>query len=142
MARPGEDLRADQRPSSESARAGGRHSPPAPEPDRPGSTVPTSGVSRDRQITGIRITIFGMREMQGREVSEEQVDAWVAEAEAGYDVEQLRKRGRPTRAGQAAQVVPVRFTEEEIASLMQRADREHLNRSEAIRRAVREWTTA
>ena len=32
------------------------------------------------------------RVMHGREVSEEQVDAWVAEAEAGYDVETLRKR--------------------------------------------------
>ena len=83
-----------------------------------------------------------MRKMQGREVSEEQVDAWVAEAEAGYDVEQLRKRGRPARGEQAAQVIPVRFTDEELDSLMRRADREHLNRSEAIRRAVREWTTA
>lgn len=80
--------------------------------------------------------------MRGQKIAEGQVDAWVAEAEAGYDAEQLRKRGRPTRGEQAAQVVPVRFTDEEIALLMQRADREHLNRSEAIRRAVREWTTA
>ena len=72
----------------------------------------------------------------------QRVPAVKSEAEAGYDVEQLRKRGRPTRGEQAAQVVPVRFTDEEISSLMQRADREHLNRSEAIRRAVREWTTA
>lgn len=100
------------------------------------------GGARVSQLCDLRITITGMRKMQGHEVPEEQVDAWVAEAEAGYDVEQLRKRGRPTRAGQTAQVVPVRFTDEEISSLMQRADREHLNRSEAIRRAVREWTTA
>lgn len=101
-----------------------------------------SHVARASHATDIRITISGMRKMQGHEVPEDQVDAWVAEAEAGYDVEQLRKRGRPTRGEQAAQVVPVRFTDEEISSLMQRADREHLNRSEAIRRAVREWTTA
>lgn len=99
-------------------------------------------MARARYAIDIRITISGMRKMQGNEVPEDQVDAWVAEAEAGYDVEQLRKRGRPTRGEQAAQVVPVRFTDEEISSLMQRADREHLNRSEAIRRAVREWTTA
>lgn len=80
--------------------------------------------------------------MQGHEVPEDQVDAWVADAEAGYDVEQLRKRGRPTRGEPAAHVLPVRVTDEEISSLMQRADREHLNRSEAIRRAVRELTTA
>lgn len=79
--------------------------------------------------------------MQGREVSEEQVDQWVAEAEDGYDVEELRKRGRPARGAAPAQVVPVRFTDEEIAALMQRAKREHLNRSEVIRRAVRDWTT-
>lgn len=48
-----------------------------------------------------------MRKMQGHGAPEEQVDAWVAEAEGGYDVEQLRKRGRPTRGQQAAQVVPV-----------------------------------
>lgn len=82
-----------------------------------------------------------MRKIQGREVSEEQVDAWVDEAEAGYDVDELRRRGRPARGDHAAQVVPVRFTEAEITQLMERADREHLNRSEAIRRAVREWAT-
>ncbi|UYG16820.1 ribbon-helix-helix protein, CopG family [Brachybacterium huguangmaarense] len=79
--------------------------------------------------------------MKGREVSEEQVDQWVAEAEDGYDVQELRKRGRPTRGSAASQVVPVRFTGDELAVLMRRADREHLNRSEAIRRAVREWAT-
>lgn len=99
-------------------------------------------MARASHATDMRITIIGMRKMQGHEVPEDQVDAWVAEAEAGYDVEQLRKRGRPTRGEQPAQVVPVRFTDEEISSLMQRADREHLNRSEAIRRAVREWATA
>lgn len=87
-------------------------------------------------------TIWGMSEGQGREVIEEQVDAWVEEAEVGYDVEELRKRGRPARGAGAAQVVPVRFTDDEITHLMERADREQLNRSEAIRRAVREWATA
>ncbi|WP_152353899.1 ribbon-helix-helix protein, CopG family [Brachybacterium subflavum] len=82
-----------------------------------------------------------MREINGQEVTEEQVDAWVAEAEAGYDIEELRTRGRRTRGRTAAKVVPVRFTDEELAALMQRADREHLNRSEAIRRAVHDWAT-
>lgn len=83
-----------------------------------------------------------MRKIQGHEITEERVDEWVAEAEAGYDVDDLRRRGRPTRGGSTAHVVPVRFTDEEIAVLMQRAEREHLNRSEAIRRAVRDWATA
>lgn len=83
-----------------------------------------------------------MRKIQGHQVTEAQVDQWVAEAEAGYDIDTLRKRGRPTRGTAAAQVVPVRFTDDELAVLMQRAEREHLNRSEAIRRAVRDWSVA
>jgi hypothetical protein len=33
-----------------------------------------------------------MREIHGRPVDDEQVDAWVAEAEAGYPVDELRRR--------------------------------------------------
>ncbi|HOA27222.1 MAG TPA: ribbon-helix-helix protein, CopG family [Arachnia sp.] len=82
------------------------------------------------------------RVMHGREVSEEQVDAWVAEAEAGYDVETLRKRlgGRPARGAEPSQVVPVRLTVAELEALMARAQREHLNRSEAIRAALHDWS--
>ncbi len=82
------------------------------------------------------------RKIQGREVSDAEVDAWVTEAEAGYDVDELRKRiiGRPARGDSASQVVPVRLTSEELAAVMQRAEREHLNRSEAIRAALAEWS--
>ena len=82
------------------------------------------------------------RKMQGREVSEAEVDEWVAEAEAGYDVEELRGRviGRPTRGNEPSQVVPVRLTNEELAAVMARAEREHLNRSEAIRAALAQWS--
>lgn len=83
------------------------------------------------------------RKIQSKPVSEEQLDAWVAEAEEGYDPAWLKKRkGRPTRAEHAAQVVPVRLTEAELKAVMARADREHLNRSEAIRRALAEWAAA
>lgn len=84
------------------------------------------------------------RKMQGEEISEDQVDEWVAEAEAGYDVEELRRRsgGRPTRASAPSQVVPVRLTAEELEAVMQRAEREHLNRSEAIRAALAAWSHA
>jgi len=80
--------------------------------------------------------------MSGRHVSGEQVDGWVAEAEEGYDVDRLRKVGRPARAGGAAQVFTVRLTEEEAAQLEERARRENLNRSEAIRQAVHDWASA
>lgn len=81
------------------------------------------------------------RTMQGREVAESQVDEWVAEAEAGYDVDTLRARwGRAPRGATAAQVIPVRLTEGELAALMARAEREGLNRSEAIRAALDGWS--
>lgn len=80
------------------------------------------------------------RIIQGREVDESQVDEWVAEAEAGYDVEELRSRwGRAPRGATAAQVIPVRLTEDELAAVMARAEREGLNRSEAIRAALDAW---
>lgn len=80
------------------------------------------------------------RTMQGQEVTESKVDEWVAEAEAGYDVETLRTRwGRAPRGSAAAQVIPVRLTEDELAAIMARAEREGLNRSEAIRAALDAW---
>ncbi|HMT34179.1 ribbon-helix-helix protein, CopG family [uncultured Dietzia sp.] len=83
------------------------------------------------------------RKIQGRPVPEEQLDEWVAEAEEGYDPAWLKKRmGRPARSSEAAQVVPVRLTAAELAAVMARADRDHLNRSEAIRQALAEWAAA
>lgn len=81
------------------------------------------------------------RTMQGREIDEPQVDEWVAEAEVGYDVDSLRARwGRVPRGATASQVIPVRLTEGELAALMARAEREGLNRSEAIRAALDGWS--
>lgn len=80
------------------------------------------------------------RRIQGEAISEEQIDEWVIEAEKGYDTARLTKRmGRPARSERAAQVVPVRLTEAELDAVMARADRENLNRSEAIRQALAEW---
>lgn len=86
---------------------------------------------------------MGKRMIQGREISDEQVQAWADEAEAGYDVDELQRRwGRPPRAGKASRVVPTRFSDEELSELMERAEREGLDRSTAIRTAVREWARA
>lgn len=72
-----------------------------------------------------------------------QVQAWADEAEAGYDVVELQKRwGRPPRAERASQVVPTRFSDAELAELMDRAQREGLDRSAAIRAAVHAWVHA
>lgn len=86
---------------------------------------------------------IGKRTVQGCEVSDAQVQAWAVEAEAGHDVDELKKRwGRPPRAERASHVVPTRFSDAELAELMARADREGLDRSAAIRAAVRAWANA
>ena len=55
-----------------------------------------------------------VRTMNGHPVSEAQIDDWVAEAEHGYDVEALRRRGRPRRGDQPARTISVRLTDDEI----------------------------
>lgn len=71
-------------------------------------------------------------------VTDEQLAAWVAEAEAGYDVEALKKRGRgrPGRGAMPSQVVAVRLTLEEINRLDSYAAMRRCSRSEAIRGAL------
>lgn len=80
--------------------------------------------------------------MYGRKISEAEVDAWVDEAEAGYAPDKLQDRitGRPARGEKPSQVVPVRLTDEELSAVMDRAERENMNRSEAIRAALSEWS--
>ena len=71
-------------------------------------------------------------------VTDAQIQKWADEAEAGYDVEELKRRGRgrPGRGAEPMQVIAVRLTAEEVATLDASAAREHLSRSEAIRRAL------
>ncbi|MDF9276215.1 ribbon-helix-helix domain-containing protein [Arthrobacter sp. EH-1B-1] len=76
--------------------------------------------------------------INGVPVSEEQIEEWAAEAEAGYDVEALKKRGRgrPGRGAEPSQVVALRLTSEELAAIDVRAAREGKTRSEVIREAL------
>jgi hypothetical protein len=76
------------------------------------------------------------------EISEAQIQAWADEAEAGYDVEALKRRGRgrPRRGAQPMQVVAVRLSADEIAALDAVAARERVTRSEVIRRALAQFT--
>ena len=75
------------------------------------------------------------------EVTEAQIEAWVDEAEAGYDVEALkhRGRGRPGRGAEPMQVVAVRLSADEVAALDAVAERDHLSLSEAIRRVLADF---
>jgi hypothetical protein len=79
----------------------------------------------------------------GVPITDDQIETWAAEAEAGYDVEQLasRGRGRPGRGAQPSQVVAVRLTVEELAAIDARAEREHKTRSEAVREALAAYAT-
>lgn len=79
--------------------------------------------------------------MHGKAVTDEQIQAWADEAEAGYDVPKLRRRGRPPVGDGAGVVVPVRLDGPTLEALAARAAAEGLeNRSAAIRAAVRAWT--
>lgn len=76
--------------------------------------------------------------INGVPVTEEQVEAWSAEAEAGFDVEALKKRGRgrPGRGATPSLVVGVRLTVEELAAIDKLAQREGKTRSEVMREAL------
>ncbi|WP_282848159.1 ribbon-helix-helix protein, CopG family [Microbacterium oxydans] len=80
--------------------------------------------------------------LNGRPVTDEQIQAWADEAEAGYDLSKLPKprRGRPTVGDGPGVVIPVRLDASTVAALTARAEAEGIaTRSEAIRAAVREW---
>lgn len=80
--------------------------------------------------------------MHGKRVTDEQIQAWADEAEAGYDLADLPKprRGRPPVGDGPGTVVPVRLDAATIAALSARAEAEGIaTRSDAIRAAVREW---
>ncbi|MHA6554932.1 ribbon-helix-helix domain-containing protein [Corynebacterium pyruviciproducens] len=76
--------------------------------------------------------------INGSPVTEEEIDKWAAEAEIGYDVDALikRGRGRPGRGAAPSQVIAVRFTPEEIEAIDIRAKKLGVTRSELIREAV------
>lgn len=76
--------------------------------------------------------------INGKPVTEEQIAAWADEAEVGYDVEELKKRGRgrPGRGAEPSQVVALRLTTEELASIDARAAHEGKTRSDIIREAL------
>ena len=80
---------------------------------------------------GISLYDFGV-------VGDEQIQKWADEAEAGYDVAELKRRGRgrPGRGAEPAQVVAVRLTAEELEALDAAAKRHDLSRSEVIRAAL------
>jgi hypothetical protein len=91
------------------------------------------------QLFSYNINDMSEREtINGKPVTEEQIAAWSAEAEVGYDVAALKKRGRgrPGRGAEPSQVIALRLTADEISALDARAEREGKSRSEVIREAL------
>ncbi|MDH6532401.1 putative transcriptional regulator [Aurantimicrobium minutum] len=80
--------------------------------------------------------------INGVPVTEEDISAWVAEAEAGIDVPALKKRGRgrPGRGAAASQTIAVRLTAEELARVDEQAQRNHSSRSDFIRSALLQYS--
>lgn len=88
---------------------------------------------------------MGKDENEGRTsggvpVTDELVQRLADEAEAGYDVAVLSRRGgrRPLGSG-PAEVVPVRLDPELRSALTARADAENTSASDVIRQALRAW---
>ena len=80
-----------------------------------------------------------MEQINGKPVTEQDIKDWADEAERGYDVDRLKKRGRRPLGDGPAQVVPVRLDESLLAAVVERAERDHVSRSEAIRAAIRAY---
>ena len=78
-----------------------------------------------------------METIDGVPVTDEMIQEWADEAERGYDVEALRKRGRRPKGDGAARVIPVRMDDSLVAAVDQRAQKDGTSRSEIIRSAVR-----
>jgi len=78
--------------------------------------------------------------IDGKSVTEEQIREWADDAEEGFDVEELRRRGRPRLGDGPSTVIPVRMDEELLDALNAKAEHDGVSRSEAIREAVRSWT--
>ena len=78
-----------------------------------------------------------METIDGVPVTDETIQKWADEAERGYDVEVLKKRGRRPLGDGAARVVPVRMDDSLVAAVDQRTEEDGTSRSEVIRSAVR-----
>jgi hypothetical protein len=72
-------------------------------------------------------------------VSDEQVASWANEAETGYDVAELKQRGRPRLGSGVAQVATVRLDPDLDAALTSRAETDNMTRSEVLRAALQSW---
>ncbi|MBA3807290.1 MAG: ribbon-helix-helix protein, CopG family [Solirubrobacterales bacterium] len=82
----------------------------------------------------------------GQPITDKEIETFAAEAEAGYDVDELvarrPKRGRPALGSSPASVESVRLDPELREELVQRARLQGTTPSEIIREALRRFLRA
>ena len=81
---------------------------------------------------------------KGQDITDEHIEQWGREAEAGLDVDKLnqtvrRGRARPAMGSAAAAALPVRLDPKLRASVVERAERAGVAQGEVIRRALRAY---
>lgn len=88
-------------------------------------------------------TTYG-RTRSGRRITDELVEDAVAEAEEGFDVDEMLRRrgGRPPMGSGPASVESVRLDPELSQALRARAEQEHSTNSDIIRQALRKYLKA
>ena len=77
--------------------------------------------------------------INGVPVTEEMIQAWADEAEAGYDPTDIKeaRRGRPTMGVGPAKPISVRLDPEPLSLVAAKAERLHIKQSDVIRDAIR-----
>mgnify|MGYP001276653708 CR=1 FL=1 len=79
------------------------------------------------------------RTISGVEITDELIEQYVAEAEAGYDLTKLKPvRGRPRMGSEPAKTFPVRLDPALRAALDARAAAEDKPAAEVVREALRD----
>ena len=82
--------------------------------------------------------------IDGVPVTEEIIQAWAAEAEAGYTPDQLQvpRRGRPLMGTAPAAQLSVRLEKELMDLVSRNAAERHVSKSDVVREAVRQYLQA
>lgn len=93
-------------------------------------------------MTEKRTRTYG-RTITGVDITDELIEKYVAEAEAGLDITKLRPvRGRPRMGTAAAKSFPVRLDPDLRAALDERAVTEERPAAEIVREALRRYLAA
>ncbi len=83
------------------------------------------------------------RTAKGAVLTDSDIEKLADEAEAGYDVKELRRRGgRPLIGSGPSQVVPVRLDPDLRKALLKQAKAEKTSQSDLIRRALHMYLAA